>query len=184
MSQRLRPSYTDKNSTQTLRQGLEEYYTLNPNITDPRKLPAEFAKILLAHDVSHVVYGCDTDMYDELKILPLGFWTSDFKFKDFIHTRRDPKIRPAIDIMYDDLIKQHGLLWLYGSILWVVPQFLPELIVMWFNTRGNRKYYPFLKYESWMDASLLEIRQEFDLLPFINRQKTTVKTLHGTSLHD
>jgi hypothetical protein len=167
MNQRPRPHYTDKNSTQTLRQGLEEYYAVNSNVTDPRELPADFAKILLAHDVSHVVYGCDTDMYDELKILPLGFWTSDFKFKDFIRTRRDPKIKPAIDIMYDDLIKQHGLLWLYSSVFWVVPQLLPELISMWFKTRGTRKYYPFLNYESWMDTSLLEIRQTFDLLSFI-----------------
>jgi hypothetical protein len=167
MSQRPRPNYTNKNSTQTLRQGLEEYYARNPNITDPKELPADFAKILLAHDVSHVVYGCDTDMYDELKILPLGFWTSDFKFKDYIRTRSDPKIRPAIDIMYYDLIKQHGLLWLYGSIFWIVPQLLPELVVMWFKTRSDRKYYPFLNYDAWMDTSLLEIRQEFDLLSFI-----------------
>ncbi len=29
---------------------------------------------------------------------------------DYIRTRKDPKIRPAIDIMYDDLIRQHGVL--------------------------------------------------------------------------
>lgn len=60
MSQCPRPRYTDTNSTQTLQQGLDEYYAVNPHVTDPRKLPPEFAKILLAHDVSHVVYGCDT----------------------------------------------------------------------------------------------------------------------------
>ncbi|MDZ4874156.1 MAG: hypothetical protein CLLPBCKN_003552 [Chroococcidiopsis cubana SAG 39.79] len=41
--------------------------------------------------------------------------------------------------------------------------------MMWFKTRGTRKYYPFLNYEPWLDTSLLEIRQKFDLLPFINR---------------
>jgi hypothetical protein len=168
MPKRLRPQYTDKSSTQTLREGLEEYYTVNPNITDPRELPQEFAKILLAHDVSHVVYGCDTDMYDELKILPLGFWTSDFKFQDYINTNKDPKIKPAIDIMYDDLIKKNGVLWLYGSIFFVLPLLLPELIVMWFNTRGKRNYYPFLDYDSLLDIPLLEIRKKFDLLTFIN----------------
>ncbi|NER20497.1 MAG: hypothetical protein F6J96_07210 [Symploca sp. SIO1C2] len=167
MNQRSHPHYTDKNSTQTLRQGLEEYYAVNPNITDPRKLSPEFAKILLAHDISHVVLGCETNMYDEIKLLPLGFWTSDFKFKDYISTRRDPVIRPAIDIMYDDLVKQHGLLWLYSSILFVLPRLLPEIVVIWLKTRSQRKYYPFLNYESLLDCSLWEIRQEFDLLPFI-----------------
>jgi hypothetical protein len=167
MNRRPRPDYTDQNSTQTLRQGLEEYYAVNPNITDPRGLPPEFAKILLAHDVSHVVLGCDTDMYDEIKLLPLGFWTSDFKLSDYIRTNRDPAIKPAIQIMYDDLIKQHGVLWLYSSILIVLPRLLPELIAIWFKTRGSRQYYPFLDYQLLFELSLVEIRQRFDLLPLI-----------------
>lgn len=167
MSKSFCPQYTNKHSTQTLQQGLEEYYEINSGITDPKELPSEFAKILLAHDVSHVVLGCDTAMYDEIKLLPLSFWTSDFKFGDYIRTRKDPKIRPAIDIMYDDLIKQHGTLWLHSSILFVLPRLLPELIAIWFKTRGTRKYYSFLSYESLLDRSLLEIRQEYDLLPLI-----------------
>ena len=167
MSKRSRPKYTDKHSTQTLQQGLEEYYEMNPGISDPKELPLEFAKILLAHDVTHVVLGCDTDMYDEIKLLPLSFWTSDFKFGDYIRTRKDPKIKPAIDIMYDDLIEQHGVIWLYSSILFVLPRLLPEVITIWLKTRGARKYYPFFNYEPLLDRSLLEIRQEFNLLPFI-----------------
>jgi hypothetical protein len=167
MNQRSHLKYTNKHSTQTLQQGLEEYYETNPSITDPRELPPEFAQILLAHDISHVVLGCDTDMYNEIKLLPLSFWTSDFKFGDYIRTRKDPKIRPAIDIMYDDLVRQHGLLWLYSSILFVLPQLLPEVLTIWFKTRNKRKYYPFLHYEFLLDCSLSEIRQEFDLLPFI-----------------
>ena len=167
MSKKYCPKYTNKHSIQTLRQGLEEYYEMNPGITDPKELSLEFARILLAHDVSHVILGCDTDMYDEIKLLPLSFWTSDFKFGDYIRTRKDPKIKPAIDIMYNDLIKQHGVLWLYSSILFVLPRLLPEVIIIWLKTRGARKYYPFFNYEPLLDRSVLEIRQEFNLLPFI-----------------
>ncbi len=168
MNKRSRPKYTNKYSNQTLQQGLEEYYKINPSITDPRELPPEFAQILLAHDISHIVLGCDTDMYDEIKLLPLSFWTSDFKFGDYLRTRKDPKIRPAINIMYEDLIKQHGVLWLYSSIVFVLPRLLPEVIAIWVKTRGTRKYYPFLDYESLLNCSLLEIRQDFDLLPLID----------------
>lgn len=167
MNKSFRPRYINKHSTQSLQQGLEEYYEINSSITDPKELPPEFAKILLAHDVSHIILGCDTNMYDEIKLLPLSFWTSDFKFGDYIRTRKDPKIRPAIDIMYDDLIRQHGILWLYSSILFVLPRLLPEVIAIWFKTRGKRKYYPFLDYESLFNRSLLEIRQEHDLLSLI-----------------
>ena len=167
MNQTHDPYYIDKHSTQTLQQGLEEYYALNPHITDPRKLPPEFARILMAHDVSHVILGCTTNMYDELKLLPLGFWTSDFKFKDYIRVNQDPTIKPAIDTMYRDLIKEHGVLWLYGSIFLTLPRLLPEVIIIWFKTRSRSKFYPFLNYESLLHRSLLEIRQEFDLLPLL-----------------
>ncbi len=167
MSKHSRPVYKNRNSTQTLRQGLEEYYNVNPTVTDPRKLPPDFAKILLAHDVSHIVYGCDTGMYDELKLLPLTWWTSDYKFQDYLRTRKDPTISPAIKVMYDDLIKEHGVLWLYASILFVLPPLIPELISMWRKTRQRQYFVPFLDFEPLLERSLLEIRQEFELLPFI-----------------
>ncbi|MFB2982433.1 hypothetical protein [Microseira sp. BLCC-F43] len=163
MSDRPRPRYTDKNSTQTLREGLEEYYAVNSDFTHPSTQPPDFAKILFAHDASHVIYGCDTDMYDELKILPLTFWTSDFKFRDYLRERKNP----AVDVMYEDLIKHHGVLWLYSSILVVIPQLLPELISIWFKTRKRQRYVPFLNFEPLLDRSLLEIRTEFEILAFI-----------------
>jgi hypothetical protein len=167
MIQRTRPQYTDKNSTQTLRQGLEEYYATNPDFTHPSQMPRDFAKIMYAHDASHVVFGCDTDMYDELKLLPLTFLASDYKFRDYLRDRKNP----AVDVMYDDLVKRQGLLWLYCSILAVLPRFLPELVMMWFKTRGSRKYYPFFDFEPLLDHCLLDIRQEFGLLPFVSSRK-------------
>ncbi|HBE47333.1 MAG TPA: hypothetical protein DDW76_00580 [Cyanobacteria bacterium UBA11369] len=163
MSDRPRPRYTDKNSTQTLRQGLEEYYAVNSEFSHPSTQPPDFAKIMFAHDASHVIYGCDTDMYDELKILPLTFWTSDFKLRDYLRERKNP----AVDVMYQDLIKRHGVLWLYSSILIVIPQLLPELISIWFKTRKRQRYVPFLNFEPLLDRSLLEIRTEFEILAFI-----------------
>ena len=139
------------------------YYIVNSDFTHPSTQPPDFAKILFAHDASHVIYGCDTDMYDELKILPLTFWTSDFKFRDYLRERKNP----AVDVMYEDLIKRHGVLWLVSSILIVVPQVLPELISIWFKTRKRQRYVPFLNFEPLLDRSLLDIRTEFEILPFI-----------------
>ncbi len=38
---------------------------------------------------------------------------------------------------------------------------------MWRNSRQRERFVPFLEFEPLLDRSLLEIRQEFDLLPFI-----------------
>ena len=157
------PRYMDKNSTQTLREGLAEYYAVNPHLTSPETQPPEFAKILLAHDVGHVIYGCDTGMYDELKILPLFWWTSECTFQTYLGMKNSP----AVDVMYTDMIKEKGVLWLYGAVLRVLPSLIPELVPIWLKTRKRQKLLPFLEFEPLLSCSLLNIRQEFDLLQFI-----------------
>ena len=158
-----RPDYTDKNSIQTLQEGLEEYYKVNSDLTNPNTQPPDFGKILLAHDVGHIIYGCDTDMYDELKLLPLSWWTSECTFWEYLKMRKNP----AVDVMYDDLIKRHGVVWLYLSIFVVLPRLIPELILMWFKSRNYKNRVPFLEFESLLNRSLLDIRQEFGILDFI-----------------
>lgn len=64
-------------------------------------------------------------------------------------------------------LKRHGVIWLYSSIFFELPRLLPELIFMWLKTRNRHRFVPFLDFEPLLDRSLLEIRQEFDLLPFI-----------------
>jgi hypothetical protein len=157
------PLYMDKNSAQTLREGLAEYYALSPHVTPPETQPSEFAKILLAHDVGHVLYGCDTGMYDELKILPLFWWTSECTFKTYLGMKNSP----AVDVMYEDMIREKGTLWLYGAVLKVLPSLIPALVRIWFKTRNWQKRLPFLAFEPLLDRSLLDIRQEFDILQFV-----------------
>jgi hypothetical protein len=161
MSQK--PYYMDKASTQTLHEGLIEYYALNPHVTSPKTQPLEFAKILLAHDVGHVIYGCNTGMYDELKILPLFWWTSECTFQTYLKM----KDSPAVDVMYADMIKDNGELWLYGAVFRVLPAVILALIPIWFKTRKRQKLLPFLEFESLLDRSLLDIRREFNLLELI-----------------
>jgi hypothetical protein len=159
-----KPSYINKQSTQTLREGLVEYYALNPHITPPATQPAEFSKILAAHDLVHVIYGLDTGMYDELKLLPLSWWTSECTFKTYLQM----KDSPAVDVMYDDMIREKGTLWLYGSVLKVLPSLIVELIPIWFKTRHRKQLLPFLEFEPLLDRTLIDIRQEYDLLEFID----------------
>lgn len=161
MSQK--PRYMDKTSTQTLQEGLIEYYAFNPHVTLPETQPPDFAKILLAHDVGLVIYGCDTGMYDELKILPLFWWTSECTFQTYLKMKNSP----AVDVMYADLIKEKGVFWLYSSVFRVLPPLIPELILIWFKTRNRKKLLPFLEFEPLLNRSLLDIRQEFDLLQFL-----------------
>jgi len=160
---RQRPLYLSKASTQTLREGLAEYYSCNPHITPPETRPADFANILRAHDAGHVIYGCDTGMHDELKILPLFWWTSECTFRIYLKM----KDSPAVAVMYQEMIRDKGTLWLYAEIIRVLPKLIPALILIWFKSRNHQRRLPFPEFEALLDRPLLEIRQEFNLLRFI-----------------
>ncbi|MEM7715045.1 MAG: hypothetical protein AAF349_15950 [Cyanobacteria bacterium P01_A01_bin.68] len=102
-------------------------------------------------------------MYDELKLLPLSWWTSECTFKEYLKMRKNP----AVDVMYEDFIKRHGVIWLYFSIISVLPRLLPELVSIWFKTRNRQNRVPFLEFESLLNRSLLDIRQELGILDLI-----------------
>lgn len=78
------------------------------------------------------------------------------------------KNSPAVDAMYADMIREKGEIWLYRTVLKVLPRLIPALIPIYFRTRQRQKLLPFLEFEPLLDRSLLDIRQEFDLLQFID----------------
>lgn len=134
---------------------MEEYFAVNSDLTDPNTQPSDFGKILLAHDVGHIIYACDTNMYDELKLLALSWWTNECTFQEYLKMRKNP----AVDVMYDDLIKRHGVVWLYISIVSVLPRLLPVLSLIWVKTRHRKNRVTFLDFETLLNRSLLDIRQ-------------------------
>lgn len=155
--------YTLKTSQQTLREGIAEYYQRNPHVTDPATQSDDFAKVLASHDALHVIYGLTTDMYDELKLLVLSWWTSECTFGEYLKMKNTP----AVDVMYDDMIKEKGTLWLYTRILRTLPKLLVELPLLRLQTKDWPKRLPFFDYEILLDKTLLEIRQDYNLLQFM-----------------
>src|SRR5262245_48916591 len=59
------PLYAKQDSPQSLREALEEYYALNPNLLDPDELSVEARTLFKCHDVTHVIFGCDTSLRGE-----------------------------------------------------------------------------------------------------------------------
>lgn len=50
----------------------------------------------------------------------------------------------------------------------MLPQLLPELISIWRQSRQRQCFVRFLDFEPLLDLSLLEMRPEFELLPFFD----------------
>lgn len=60
--------YASQASSQTLREGLAEYYEHNPALLDPAQMDPQAARLFRQHDAAHVVFGCDTSLRGEALI--------------------------------------------------------------------------------------------------------------------
>src|SRR5262245_43067078 len=84
--------YKQRDAEMTLGDGLAEYYAQLPELLDPSSLPAEEAAFFRAHDVTHVVFGCDTSPIEELWI---GAWTwvgTSATMRDILRYSRSPEV--------------------------------------------------------------------------------------------
>lgn len=73
-------NYLHQDSTQTLRQALDNYYQAYPWLIRGPSLSAPAREFFACHDTVHVVYGCDTTLAHELivKIASLFGTTAGF----------------------------------------------------------------------------------------------------------
>jgi hypothetical protein len=156
---------------------MEEYFQANPHITPPNRMREDFGKLLMAHDITHVVFGYDTDMCDEWRLFFFTFFVSTYTFKEYVRAYQDwlrDRDDPAVSGLLDDVLKDRNPFIWYSWAVISLLLVLPEIVVMWFQTRGHQKYWSYYEYEPMLDRSLLDIRQEFslvDLIPLIKNRK-------------
>ena len=79
----------------TLQDGLRKHYLLNPQFTQWNNYTSDNAKKLVkAHDISHLVFGCDTSLLGEMRVqLWAKFAVQKFSFKESLAYARDKEAR-------------------------------------------------------------------------------------------
>lgn len=79
----------------TLEDGLRKHYLLNPQFTHWHDYKSDNAKKLVkAHDISHLVFGCDTSLLGEMRVqLWAKFAVQKFSFKETLAYARDKEAR-------------------------------------------------------------------------------------------
>lgn len=138
-------------STQTLSEGLAEYFSANPDLKRADNLQSQEARqFFRAHDVVHVLYGCGTSMPDEaiVKLASLFGTTGGARIlRGYTH-------HETLDI-YRNLPITSTLLAFLAA---------PYLIIrtVWRCAR-QRQRWPWLEHEQFMNVSLLELRSRFGI---------------------
>lgn len=83
--------YTAAADHLTLQEALDIHYALNPQFTHWHKYHSEVAqKLVKAHDISHLVFGCDTQLLGEMQVqLWAKFAVQKFGWRDTLKYARD-----------------------------------------------------------------------------------------------
>jgi hypothetical protein len=65
----LKNFYLREVAQMTLAEALQEHYQLNPQFTIWNNYKSEIAqKLVKAHDLSHIIFGCDTSLLGEMRV--------------------------------------------------------------------------------------------------------------------
>ncbi|NRA92461.1 MAG: hypothetical protein HRU26_07200 [Psychroserpens sp.] len=137
----------------TLEQGLEQFYKCYPEDLshNDEGLPEDVKAFFRAHDIAHVIFGCDISLFGEgaVKIwttfgTSLGFWKHLSEYKQanaFELSKKFPFLRSLKDLL---------------KLIIYFPSFI-------LRAKRMLKLWPWTDYEKYLDKPISEIRREFNI---------------------
>jgi hypothetical protein len=137
-------------SVQTLAEALIEYYQANPKLKRDAALSPEAREFFQAHDVVHVVYGCNTSMPDEA-IVKLS---SLFGSSAGVSVLRGYRLHESLEI-YRRLPLGSTL-----AALMAAPYLIVRTIWRCLHQRAK---WPWTDHEQYMHTPLRELRERFGI---------------------
>jgi hypothetical protein len=145
--------YQQQDSTQTLAQGLEEYYAANQGVVvRPRDLPPESSRLFRNHDMCHVIFGLDTTLDDEAMADARTMFSCDVGLRRYAAYLAHDKQAKAI-------FKELG----YAKAVWVSVRAVPRIVRALIEAQRMNKPWPWQPPESYQTRSLGELREEFGI---------------------
>jgi hypothetical protein len=142
--------YQSPQSTQTLAEGLAEYYAANEGtVTRPSDLPPASAQLFRSHDLCHVIFGLSTNLSDEAMADARTMLSCDVgfaRYADYLRTDSQAKA----------LFAQFGVL----QSIWITVGALPRMFRAVLEMRRVRKRWPWTPPDDYLGRSLADLRRE------------------------
>ena len=143
-------SFELQQSTQTLAEGVAEYYQLNPGLVTGRGTSREAQEFFRCHDAAHVVFGCGTTLSDEAIVKV----SSVFGTSGGVGVLRGYRLHESQQI-YRKLARSEMLVTALKSFI-VVPRTL-------FRCIQQQRRWPWNDFDRYLNVSLCDIREEFGI---------------------
>lgn len=143
--------YQHPDSTQTLAEGLAEYYASRDDLVSGRGLSDEAREFFRCHDAAHVVFGCSTTLTNEAMVKIWSFFGTTAGFGRLLRDYRSPESQEIYqDIPWRDVP---------GTALRSLLN-LPRVLL---RCLRMRKRWPWSEFDRYQSARLSEIRREFGI---------------------
>jgi ubiquinone biosynthesis protein Coq4 len=145
-------NYLDQNCDITLQQALDKYYAQNPDFYQPNQLDDDSRRVFFAHDVCHIIFGCDTSLVGEAKVEQWTIHSTNFSFKEYVDTVLSTEAtRQAVTEISPIQVLGQGFLNIY------------PLIKTYLRARKVKPKWDFYTYSKYLNRSLVDIREQFNI---------------------
>jgi ubiquinone biosynthesis protein Coq4 len=145
-------NYLERDCNITLRQTLNNYYAQNPGFYQPNQLDDDSREVFFAHDVCHIIFGCDTSLAGEFKVEQWTIHSTNFNFKEYVDTilSTEATRKAVAEIPPTQALIQ--------GILNIFP-----LINIYLRARKVKPKWDFYNYSKYLDRHISDIRREFNI---------------------
>lgn len=150
--------YQRADSTQTLREGLSEYYRTNPNLFSPEDLSkdenlGELGRFFAAHDACHVLFGLDTSLPDETLADTWTFFGTDVAWSElWSYMRSDGQKQ-----FFATFMREVG----YWKLVTASVGALPRVAKAIWRSRSMTRKWALHRWEDHLDTPLDQLRQSY-----------------------
>ena len=143
--------YLKEGSTQSLREGIAEYYAHNSELLDPSALPGDAAELFRQHDAGHVIFGCDTSLRGETLIDTWTVFATTAGLRGYLEYFKYPQV--------NQIFAETG----YWRIALEFVRCLRDVLRVLVRSRRISAKWPWQHHEHYLDRPLSDIRREFNI---------------------
>ena len=151
-------NFQNQNSTQTLEEGLQEFYSINSNF---RKLSEKkdnpYARVFKEHDYTHVLFGLGTSIEEESLLDSYVIWGTKFNWGLLWGFYRDPEYKVVIN----EIISKYGG---WGSIFKIYASLIPLKFKVFRKCLKMKKRWSYHNIsDNDLNKTLKELREEYNI---------------------
>lgn len=147
--------YQELDSKLTLKEGLDEYRALNPELNNAREATPEGATFFQCHDVTHVVFACDTALLNEAMADAWTLFGTTVTLRQFLSFLKIEE--------HKAIIEKLG----WSKVIITFIKALPIVLFIALKSTTMTKRWPWNSFTSYLDVPLKEIRREFRIRPIV-----------------